>query len=230
MGEQAKNWLNENWFKLGLLAIGLVVAHSLYQALVLRPRLESEEAIKAESRKQLEENNRRVEAEQTAIEKAKALANDPKSDSYIVTYDKDGAPLDWSTLDRAAVIMSDTLNTYTTSLHEFKNIQDNERPLISRMYGALTNTSIPEDKVQLQTLINYYEDYIASGEKLIGLLGALINNYQSLLKVIEERDPGLYLYYSKENDKLAAQKKNIIDDYVNKQNAKQNYAKSMLSQ
>ncbi len=41
--EQTKNWLKENWFKLGFLIIGLIIAYSFYQVLVIQPRLEREE-------------------------------------------------------------------------------------------------------------------------------------------------------------------------------------------
>lgn len=42
--KQVKNWLKENWFKLGILAIGLIITYSAYQFLVVQPRIERNKA------------------------------------------------------------------------------------------------------------------------------------------------------------------------------------------
>ena len=153
-----------------------------------------------------------------------------KSDSFIVTYDKTGNPVTWAILDRAAIIINDTLDTYTTSLPTIQKVQDDERETLSSAYRTLANTSIPEYRYQIQTLISHEEVYIAAGGKFIGLLTDLIKNYRGVLNVIEKREPQLYLYYSGEVEKLESQKKNIVEDYAAKQKAKQDYAKSILTQ
>ena len=72
--------------------------------------------------------------------------------------------------------------------------------------------------------------YIASGEKVIGLLTDLIKSYQGLKTAVEMRDPQLYLYYSDEIDKLEAQKFTIMTDYSNKETSKKNFAKILLAE
>lgn len=60
--EETKNWLKENWFKLGILAIGLMVAYFFWQVLVVQPRMEREERKTTEFNQKLEEETRRTEA------------------------------------------------------------------------------------------------------------------------------------------------------------------------
>ena len=59
--EQTKDWLKENWFKLGLLIIGLILVYFFYQISVVQPRIEREAEKAAESSQQLEEKARRAE-------------------------------------------------------------------------------------------------------------------------------------------------------------------------
>lgn len=154
-----------------------------------------------------------------------------KSDSYIVIYDKDGKPVTWKTIDFAITAMlSDTYDTYVSSLATIQAVQNKENDTVSSAYGVLANTTNPQSRAQLQTLISYEEAYIASGDKLIGLLSDLIKNYRGFINATQKRDAPLYRYFSDQIDPLEARKSGVLSDYADKQAAKQNYAKSMLTQ
>lgn len=215
-----KNFIKENWFKLIVslfLIILLALAVFFYE--------EYSKDKKATTPKDVTEENSQTSGQELSEKKI-----DVRSDEYVVTYDKDGNPVNWVVIDRASIILGDTLTTYKNSLVEIKNIQAKEQENLNSAYGVLAKISSPTSKTQVQTLINYEESYIASGEKLIGLLEDLVTNYEDLQNVTTKRDPQLYLYYSDEINKLESQKGSIVNDYANKQTAKQNYAKSMLVQ
>lgn len=157
--------------------------------------------------------------------------NNTKSDSYIVTYDKDGNPVTWKTIDFAVTAMlNDTLETYTSSLATIQGVQSTERNTVSSAYGVLANTTNPQYRTQLQTLISYEEAYITAGDNLIGLLTDLVKNYRGFVSAAQKRDAPLYRYFSDQIDPLEARKSSVLSDYSAKQEAKQNYAKSMLTQ
>jgi hypothetical protein len=156
-------------------------------------------------------------------------SNNTKSDSFIVTYDKAGNPVTWDTLDSASIILSSTLETYTTSLATIQQVQNTEENNLSSMYGTLPKMGNAQSKSQMLTLINYEEAYIASGDNLIELLTNLVQSYQGYLTVIQKRDLKLYSYYSGQVDMYEAQKTTIVNDYAAKQAAKQDYAKSLAT-
>lgn len=165
----------------------------------------------------------------TTTEDLKKTA-DIKGDDYIFTYDKDGNPITWAIATRASVILNDTLTTYKTSLPEIQKPQDSEQKNIGSAYAVLSRITDPNQKLQMQTLIKYEEDYLSSGDKLIGLLKGLITNYEGLIKATGLRDAILYNYYSDQLAPLESQKSSILSDYSTKQKVKQDYAKSMSSQ
>jgi len=216
--EQTKNWLKKNWFKLiiSLFLIVLLVLSVLFYGKYEK----SNEVIMPQN----------IANETSQLDKEKIPENkiDTKLDSYIVTYDENGNPLDWTTIDRALVILDDTLSTYKTSLPQIVSVQDKERQTLDSAYGVLAKITDPNQKNEVQTLINYEEAYITSGEKFIGLLNDFIKNYENLQKVTTKRDPQLYLYYESEIKKLEAKKNGIVKDYTAKQATKQDYAKSIL--
>jgi hypothetical protein len=212
-------FVKDNWFKLTIVGIFIMVAVFIfYYLLVFIPNREQKLLIKQSQEKI------RLAHEQ----EGKELSN-PKSDRYIVTYDKDGNPLDWTVLTRASVILNDTLDTYKSALPEIQKTQAAERENLAKIYGILNNPYL-ENKSGLKTFITYDEAYIASGEKVIGLLTDLIKSYQGLKTAVEMRDPQLYLYYSDEIDKLEAQKFTIMTDYSNKETSKKNFAKILLAE
>lgn len=217
------NFVKENWFKLTI-AISLILLLILFLVLSILFYTKYNQ----EQNKNLLENTSK---EQKVVKEISAVTKqiNIKSDDHIVEYDKDGNAWTWSGLDSLAIMLkNDTLNTYENSLPTFQKVLDEERGLLSSMYVTLAKTTIPEYRYQLQTLINYDEVYITASEKLTGLLMNLIKNYRGLLISIEKRDSALYKYYSEETKKLEETKKVILDDYMSKQNAKQNYAKSMV--
>jgi hypothetical protein len=157
-------------------------------------------------------------------------SNNTKSDSFVVTHDADDNPITWDTLDSVAIILSSTLETYTTSLATIQQVQNTEKNTLSSMYGTLPTMSSAQSKSQMLTLISYDEAYITSGENLIELLTNLVQSYQGYLTVIQKRDLQLYSYYSGQVDMYEAQKATTLNDYTAKQAAKQDYAKSLLIQ
>ncbi len=212
-----KKFIIENWFKLTIVGIVILIGlFLLFYFIIFIPQKEQQMLVRqAEERAKLEE-----------LQKEKELS-DPKSDKYIVTYDKEGNPLDWTVLTRASVILNDTLTTYQEVLPVIQKTQTTEREILSKLYSVLKSPYL-EDKASWQNLINHDEAYIASGEKVITLLSNLIKNYQGLHTAVSMRDPQLYLYYEEEISKLEAQKSLIMKDYSDKE-AKKKYYASFLS-
>lgn len=70
-----KIWLKLNWFKLGLLVMGLFLVYFLYQISVVQPRIKKEEKQTAKSSQSLEEETRRAEVKDN-LDRCIALAKD----------------------------------------------------------------------------------------------------------------------------------------------------------
>jgi hypothetical protein len=67
-----RNWLKENWFRVGILVSILIVAYSVYQVLVVRPDIERQEAATAKFQADLAEieqkSQQAIQKEQTKKE------------------------------------------------------------------------------------------------------------------------------------------------------------------
>lgn len=153
-----------------------------------------------------------------------------KSDDYAVTYAPNGDPVNWADLEKISMIFNDTLTTYETSLPEIIKTRDSVRNSVNKAYAVLANITDPTSQLRLQTLIDLQEAHLVASERLITFLDGSIKNYQNLLETIKKRDSAMYLYYSNELVKTEPKKAEIINDYTNKENAVQNYAKSQLTQ
>ncbi|MDH5442093.1 MAG: hypothetical protein OEX08_00595 [Candidatus Nomurabacteria bacterium] len=202
-----KMFLYNNWFKLFLV---IILSASLVILVVFLSKGE---------RNTYDSDIDLVEIDETEIVVKSGKSSTPSNEPYI----------DWGTLDIASVIFSETAATLDGALPELRSVQEEERDLVSRMYGLLLDTSDAESRAQLETLIAYSERYIKAGEDLIYLLSELVKKYDGLIKSVAMRDSNLYIYYEGEVDELEAQKQWKLDAYTTSQSAKQNNAKEMLN-
>lgn len=212
-----KNFIKDNWFRLTIILVILIFSVSIvYYLFVFIPNKEKKLLARQSEEKIL-----------LAVEQEKRELNDPKSDKFIVTYDKDGKPLNWETLTRVSLILKDTLDTYESALPEIQNTQAVEKENLTKIYSIINNPYL-ENKSKWQKMITYDEAYIASGEKVVVLLMDLITNYSGLRNAVEIRDPALYLYYYDEISLLEANKSEIMKNYSENEAAKMNFAKTLF--
>lgn len=84
-------WIKENWFKVGLLILGLIIAYSFYHALVIRPDIERErkdaEQAKEEIAKELENKRAESKLKQEECESLSDGVRKRWSNAIGVTYD-----------------------------------------------------------------------------------------------------------------------------------------------
>ncbi len=206
-----KNFIKENWFKVGIIFVLAIIAFSVYYSLVSIPNREKKEI--------------RLAQEQATFEEL----NSPQSDNYVVYFDDNNNPVNWVMIDKASVILDDTLSTYKNGLSVYKDVYDKEKQNVSKAYSLLPQLTDWKMKQDIQTLINYEESYIAALDKVIGMLTSLVTNYEGLQKVTTMRDPELYLYYSDEIKKIESQKHSIMEEVMTTEKAKQDYAKSQMT-
>ncbi len=152
-----------------------------------------------------------------------------KADDYIVTY-SDGKPIDWSGIDFASSILKETLETYQDTLLVIKEVAEKEKETINSLYDIIAQTNDEETKSQIRALLKYEEEYMTASDLLIGWLNDGVKKYKNLLAAATKRDAKLYLYYSDEISKIEKTKSKILNDYYDKQTAKQEFAKTMLTQ
>jgi hypothetical protein len=223
-----KKTIKENWFKLLILffSASLLILGILFYRQYSK---QGEKLLNNDSNK-IETIKDQTSSDTTGekLEESNKNIIDKKSDEYVVTYGDTGTPITWELADLSSVILDETISTYKDTLISIREVQEKEKATVSSAYSILARTDDPDLKNQVQTLIKYEESYLESGEKLIGLLGGLVSKYTGLKNATAKRDAPTYLYYMDEIKKLESQKNSILDDYQNKQNIKQNYAKSIL--
>lgn len=209
-----ETFIKENWFKISLLVF-------LFVFLVLLSLVYTQLNSKINSNNS--ERDVSTENKTISIPVEKEVLIDEKADDYVVLVVGDTA-LDWKTIDRAWVIMDDSVTTYKEALSAIKDTQKTEEENVNKMYAMVVKT---EDS-GLKALLKYEQVYLDAGAELISLLDNLIKNYNKLHESIQKRDPVLYRYYSDEITKLSDRKVSSFDKYTNAEKSKQDFAKSLL--
>jgi|SRR3989344_8017411 len=106
------NFLKQNWFKLGILAIGIVITYSFYQVFIIQPRAEREEEKTAEEtlRSEAKGNLERCIADAKDVLRTKKAIDDEfcaKCDGYVDNY-----TLQNQCLDGCLELSTKSLNEY----------------------------------------------------------------------------------------------------------------------